>query len=211
VLVLCGLATLWWVRRTADPYAALAEIESHGTHVHDFVPPAAAGVTPAMQLEELGTSLRSDPDNPRLLSARIHLALEQDPAVAVEECRRILARSPRNYFALHHAAMAYLQMTNLERALHFAARTLEVRDTTEGRFVAGHVLYARSDYAGALEHYRTILAREPGHDAALHYVRKTEQALAAAGDRPPPADAPAARGGPAGSRVRPRRGRRSRG
>ncbi|HNW45765.1 MAG TPA: hypothetical protein PKI19_14800, partial [Elusimicrobiales bacterium] len=46
--------------------------------------------------------------------------------------------------------MAYLEMTNIDRAMHYAGKALQARDAPEVRFVAGHALYAAGDFAGAL-------------------------------------------------------------
>jgi tetratricopeptide (TPR) repeat protein len=171
----------WWFASSRDPFAQLEEIDS--SHAGDGVRlsetgPFPAGTTPADQLRSIDEQLRAHPNDLTLLSQKIHLGLEYAPGVAAQECRRILEQSPGNYFALHHAAMAYLAMTNLDRALHFASKALQAHDTIEARFVAGHVFYAKGDFPNALNHYRAILAKNPHDAAAKVYVEKAERALA---------------------------------
>jgi tetratricopeptide (TPR) repeat protein len=180
-LLLVAGAVAWWVSRAKDPFARLEEHDGS----HEISEPAAASVAPGAsvteQFRQLDEQLRAAPRDPALLAAKIHLGLESAPSVAAEECRRILAESPRNYFALHHAAMAYLAMTNLDRALHYAGAALQVRDTPEARFVAGHVFYARGDFPNALKHYRAVLALNPSDTAVSGFIAKTDRAMAAAG------------------------------
>lgn len=174
VVVAAGL----WRTRPNDPFAQLEEHdEAHDNEANSAVqfPP---GVAPADQLRAIEDRLRVDPKNLALLSQKIHLGLEYAPQVAVEECRRILQQTPENYFALHHAAMAYLAITNLDRAMYYAAKALQVRDTPEAHFVAGHIFYAKGDFTGALNHYRTVLKMNPRDEAARGFVEKTERALA---------------------------------
>jgi tetratricopeptide (TPR) repeat protein len=163
-----------------DPFSELEEDHEFHDKVGAVLnTPRQHGGTPEEQLRVVDEQLRADPNNASLIASKIHLGLECAPAAAAQECRRILEQSPGNYFALHHAAMAYLAMTNLDRALHFASKSLQARDTIEARFVAGHVFYAKGDFPNALNHYRTILEKNPTDGTARAYVEKTERALAA--------------------------------
>lgn len=182
-MLIAAAGTAWRFAGSRDRFAGLEEQESDGLHGLRDTPAnsvvTADGLTPAEQLRQLDEQLRADPRNPALLATKIHLGLEYAPALAVEECEHILRQSPGNYFALHHAAMAFLAMTNLDRALLYAARALQARDTPEAHFVVGHVFYAKGDFPNALKHYRMILTNNPKDEAAQAYVEKTERALAA--------------------------------
>jgi tetratricopeptide (TPR) repeat protein len=195
LLLIVAVAAWWWMRAD-DPYAGLDDAESDASHgvTESGALHLAADGTPAERLRRLDEQLRSDPRNPTVLADKIHVALEYAPASAAEECRRILAESPLNYFALHHAAMAYLATTNLDRALYYAAAALQVRDTVEAHFVAGHTFYAKGDFPNALKHYRAASAKDPQNDSARDYVTKAERAMAAKTNPVRPASIPVTTG-----------------
>lgn len=172
---------IWSLTSSHDPFAELdAQEETHTAHnsLLDETNRTTYGLSPSEQLRQIDLQLQTSSNNPALLAAKIHLGLEYAPSVAAQECRRILEQSPNNYFALHHAAMAYLAMTNLDRAMHYAAQALQVRDTPEAHFVAGHIFYAKGNFPSALQHYRTVLEKNPQEETARGFVEKAERAMA---------------------------------
>lgn len=173
-----GVAVWYWHQAGNDLASELDRLETQGSHGQDDDSHVSSAIPASERLRELEVRLQRDPDNAQLVSEKIHLAIEHAPQAAVDECLRILARSPQNFFALHHAAMAYLEMTNIDRAMHYAGKALQARDAPEVRFVAGHALYAAGDFAGALRHYRIILSRQPQDDHARQCVERAEAALA---------------------------------
>jgi Tfp pilus assembly protein PilF len=135
------------------------------------------GNTVAEQFSYLDEQLARDPRDARWLAAKVHLGLEHDPARALEVCRRVLEESPRNYFALHHAAMASLALGQLEQAMIFAGGALRERDTPEARLVAGHVFLARGDDTHAMRQYETAAALRPGDGAVMEALVRVRARL----------------------------------
>ena len=154
------------------------------------------GNTVAEQFSYLDEQLARDPRDARWLAAKVHLGLEHDPARALEVCRRVLEESPRNYFALHHAAMASLALGQLEQAMVFAGAALRERDTLETRLVAGHVFLARGDDTNALRQYQAAAALPPGDGAVKEALTRIHARMEQGGGASP---------GKSGAHVRPGR------
>jgi tetratricopeptide (TPR) repeat protein len=114
----------------------------------------------------LDEQLKKNPYNVVALSEEVHLGLDYAPEVAAAACDRVLQRSPKNYFALVHGARAYLALTNLNRAIYYAAKAVQVQDCPEARSLFGDVLYAEGNTNAARKQYNAALSMNSQDEVA---------------------------------------------
>lgn len=118
-------------------------------------------------LQNIDRELAEKPNDPELLSAKVHFAIEYAPDIALQECRRILGDDPTNQFALNHGSLAAMQSGKMQLALTLATECLRVSDTAETRTNVGHVYQRMGKPEQARTFFLKALELDPDYRNAL--------------------------------------------
>ena len=180
LVVIAGLLTAWALRDSSDPANTFQRVEqdlaaltcTESDHERMGLLDPAQAIT---ELDRVNAWLAESPGSPALLSQKIHLGLVVDVPQAIEACRDILRRDPRNTFALGHLAGAYLVQRQYGTALQYAAE-LEKREPGPPAWNLIATIYMNQGRdAEAATWFRKSLERDPANDSARRGLKALEE------------------------------------
>lgn len=129
------------------------------------------------KLEELDARLKENPNDRGLLATKIHIGMDYAPGAVVAECRQLLKQDPKDIFALNHIGYAYLYQKDLDRAIYYASKSIQVKDTASARNLTGHILFQRGQIAAAREQYTKAMAIDPFDFTAKQGIMRADAYL----------------------------------
>ena len=171
ILIVVGgllLATLGgiWAQKTRTP-GVLPEDETHFECTHDHTTDTVSDRESALkELSEIDRQLDQNPNDPNLISRKVHLGLAANPQAASDACRSVLRRDSDNRSAMGHLVVAYSRAGRQSNALKTAGDMLRLYPDAESHCIAAGVLAGMGKTQEARTHFETALKLDPSFESA---------------------------------------------